>query len=59
MGRSFIAMGDIMLTLLFVLYYFISLKSIGAFQMTDENASNLPEKESFDEQNEQDDDEDD
>lgn len=31
MGKAFLGLGDIMLTLLFITYYFLKLKQIGAF----------------------------
>lgn len=41
MGRSFIAMGDIMLTALFVAYYFFALKRLGVFENTVDEGGNF------------------
>ena len=58
MGRSYVATGDIMLTLLFVAYYFITLKSIGAFQMSEQTESNLSKNNTLEEENSGEDDDD-
>lgn len=50
MGRTYIAMGDIMLTVLFVAYYFFALKRLGAFETVAEEGSNFDEIEAEEEQ---------
>lgn len=45
MGKAYFAIGDAMLTLMFVLFYFVTLKSLGAFssRTDDDNAFPSPD----------------
>jgi len=42
MGRSYVAIGDIMIAILFIAYYFFLLKNLGAFNPPDASSAPVP-----------------